>query len=331
MPPPHKHKILFWLILAAYSTFFAEVFAGSDMFPFFNIWGVLMVWPLYGLHTIILLTLIYQHGRPRLSTLVFAGALFGLYEAYITKVLWRPNWEAVLTLADIAVFEVFVLLWWHTWFSFITPLTLGEGLLTTSRDVLNSLPPHLGRIYGSWQGWLGIALLGAAFQSINSPDPTRSLLSGASTVTFLALLTALWRRVTHQHNYTLPDLLPGKNAFRVMVAWLGAIYLLNTFAVAPERIPPVWPGQVIVWGLYAAFIALFLRALRRSRQGGGAPAAPPEFPSARAILGAGLAFVLALPLTKILLGSAVGMVTLLGWGGGSVFNLTMLAKAIREK
>ena len=34
MPPPRRHKLFFWILLAAYSTFFAEVFAGSDMFPF---------------------------------------------------------------------------------------------------------------------------------------------------------------------------------------------------------------------------------------------------------------------------------------------------------
>ncbi len=50
-PCPRRHRYLFWVLLAAYSTFFAEVVTGSTMFPFFHPWGVLVVWPLYGLHT----------------------------------------------------------------------------------------------------------------------------------------------------------------------------------------------------------------------------------------------------------------------------------------
>ncbi len=322
MPPPRKHKLFFWLILAAYSTFFAEVFAGSDMFPFFNLWGILIVWPLYGLHTIILITLIYRYGsRPRFATLVFAGLLFGLYEAYMTKMLWRPSWEAWLTVADVAVVEVFVLLWWHSWLSFITPLTLAEGLLTTSRDVLRGLPLRLRRFYGSRKGWLALALFGSLIQSINSPDPAASLLSGVSTVAFLTTLTLLWRRVTRGHAYTLSDLLPGKRAFRIMALWLGAMYLFHIFALYPERIPPVWPGQVIIWGLYALAIALLVRALRRFRHVREYRGAPPPFPSAKALLGAGLTFVVALPLVESALGGVAGEIVVVSWLAGSAFEI----------
>ncbi len=131
--PPWKHKGFFWLLLAAYSTFFAEVFAGSDLFPFYHAWGLAVLVPLYGLHSLILTTLIYRYGRPRLFTLVFAGMLFGLYEAYMTKVLWHPDWGAVKLVADVAVVEVLVLVfWWHAWLSYLTPLILSERLLTAS-------------------------------------------------------------------------------------------------------------------------------------------------------------------------------------------------------
>jgi len=79
---PPKHQYLFWLVLAAFSTFFAEVFSGSDMFPFFNAWGILVVVPLYGLHIILLASQVYRVEKPRFSSLVFAGMIFGLYEAY---------------------------------------------------------------------------------------------------------------------------------------------------------------------------------------------------------------------------------------------------------
>ncbi len=99
MKPSLKHKIFFWLILSAWSLFFAEVLSGSALFPFFDPWSLGIALPLYGLQVILLLTLIYRFGRPRFSLLVFAGMLLGLYEAWITKVLWQPPWGAALGLA----------------------------------------------------------------------------------------------------------------------------------------------------------------------------------------------------------------------------------------
>ena len=129
-PIPRTHKYLFWLNLGLLSTFFAEVISGSDLFPFFHPWGILLVVPLYLLHTLIMITLVYRLGRPTLPALYFAGTLFGLYEAYITKVLWNPDWGEVFKLAEIAVFEVLVLVFfWHTWMSFIFPLLAAETWL----------------------------------------------------------------------------------------------------------------------------------------------------------------------------------------------------------
>ena len=329
MSPPRRHKLFFWILLAAYSTFFAEVFAGSDMFPFFHLPGLLFEVPLYGLHLLVLITLIYRHGRPRFAALVFAGAFVGLYEAYITKMVWQPTWDAFLVVADIAVVEVFVLLGWHTWLSFVTPPILGEGLLTASRDLLQGLPPRLRRFYGSRLGWLALAVFGALFQSINSPDPWHSLLSGVGNVGVLVALTLLWKRATRHRHYALADLLPGRRALWGMVLGLAVLYGLMTPAITPERIPPVWPGQVIVWGMYAIFAFLFVRALRQAARWRGASASP-SFPSARALLGAGLVFAVLLPGGKILLGHAVAPILVAGWLAVALFETWAVLRAVRE-
>jgi len=326
VPVGRGHKALFWILLAAYASFFAEVFAGSTLFPFADPWALLMMVPLYGLHVILLVTLIYRYGRPTLATLVFAGALFGLYETYLTKMFWRPPWEAPFTLGGIAVLTSLVLLWWHTWFSFITPLVLAEGALTASHQVRANLPTSLQRFYGSRWGWLALALFGAIFQANGSPAPGISLLSGLSTVPVLVVLTWLWERATRGRDYALADLLPGRRAFRWLAAWLAALYLFYGVAFNPERLPPIWPAQVIVWGLYALFIVLFVRALRHSRR-----AAPPSpiaaaFPTTQALLVAGGLFMLALPLAKASLGTANTFI-LLAWLSGAVFEISMLVKA----
>ncbi len=136
--PPRIHKYLFWLNLGLISTFFAEVVSGADLFPYFHFWGITIVTPIYLLHTLILITLVYRKGRPTLPALYFAGTLFGLYEAYITKILWNPGWdEPVFKLAEVAVTETLVLVFfWHVWMSFIVPLLAAETWLTRSVRVM---------------------------------------------------------------------------------------------------------------------------------------------------------------------------------------------------
>ncbi len=196
--------------------------------------------------------------------------------------------------------------------------------------MLAGLPAGLRRFYGSWKGWLAIALYGALFQSINSPDPFTSLRSGLSAVGVLAALTLLWRRVSRGQDYALADLLPGKRAFRWLALWLGVLYLFLGFTLYPERLPPLWPGQAVIWGLYGVVIALFVRALRHSRQAETVSAEPPPFPSGRAFLGLGLFFVLALPLAKALLGGAALFVVLFGWAGGIALGVWAFLRAWKE-
>ena len=108
--------------------YFAEVVSGSDMYPFFNVVSYLLVLPLYTLHTLVLLYIVFNYGRGEMYVLFPAGAIFGLYEAYITKVLWNPTWsEAEFKIVGVAVIEAMVLvLFWHAFLAFILPLFLAE-------------------------------------------------------------------------------------------------------------------------------------------------------------------------------------------------------------
>ncbi len=325
---PKKHKLLFWLILAAYSTFFAEVFAGSDMFPFFNLWGILVVVPFYGLHTILLTSIIFKYGKPTLSTLVFAGMLFGLYEAYMTKVLWQPSWDAALIVGEIALSEVIVLVfWWHTWLSFITPLILAERLLTNSRHVLNGLPEKLHRFYSGWKGYLLLIIFGGIFQSINSPSVGHSLLSGISTGGMLTLLTLIWKKVTREKSYSLPELLPDKKEFRFLALWLTALYLFLGFSLFPERIPGIL-GQGIIFIFYGIVIFLFIRSLKRSKTLLTQIEFTPETPGKYWLL-VWFIFVLTLVLARAFLYPALNLIVLLGWGIGGSLSLFAFWQALK--
>jgi len=85
-------NILFWVLWGAISVILTEVVSFSSPFPFFTLWGVLVVFPLYTLHVLVLSWLIFRPKRLNLNILFLAGALLGMCEAYVTKVLWKPTW-----------------------------------------------------------------------------------------------------------------------------------------------------------------------------------------------------------------------------------------------
>ena len=106
---------------------FAEVFSGSQPLWPLDIGGWLLIYPLYSLHTIFLFLLALNLKKISLEGLYYMGMIFGLYESWITKVLWggyfdvgKPLMQPIL---GIAILEFIVLvLYWHAIMSFIAPL-----------------------------------------------------------------------------------------------------------------------------------------------------------------------------------------------------------------
>ena len=96
-------KLYSILLLGTLSMFFGEVFAGSSQTWFVHGWSLLVTFPLYLSHTLFFLILSFRFGKTSLRQLYFFGVLFGLYEAFITKVLWAgymgetgPNMGTIL-------------------------------------------------------------------------------------------------------------------------------------------------------------------------------------------------------------------------------------------
>ena len=324
---PKKHQWLFWIILAAFSTFFAEVFSGSDMFPFFHGWGLLVVVPLYGLHIILLASLVYRAPQPRFSSLVFGGMIFGLYEAYLTKVLWAPPWGDPVIVAGFAPIETLVLVfWWHAWFSFIIPLLVAEKLLTGSTSLGNSFPGKIGTFFNSWGGLAAVMAFGGIFQSINSPSVGESLLSGISTTAVLAGLVLLWRRVTRDKTYGMRELLPNQRQFKWQLVPTAIMYLVMGILLRPDWYPG-FVGHLMIWILYGISFYLLFRSQRT-------PEAPTEIPALETweekkwLILAGI-FPLATTLSELLLGSIGNALAITFWFGGIIFGVAMFIKAVR--
>jgi hypothetical protein len=267
--PDRRTKLLFWYILGCLSTYFAEVWSGSQPFSFLNIQSYLLVIPLYTLHTLFLWTLIWRNGKPWLYTLFPAGCLFGLYEAYITKVLWNPTWEtANPNVFGIALVETMVLvLFWHCFMSFIVPLLLGETVFTSSSEIYSLLPEWaLGFIerVEDRKLYYVFPFFGGLFQSVGTGSVLNSILSGLLTTLYLVALLVLWCR-GGGGRYSMRQLLPDDREFNGITLALAVYYVLTTFFMRVEEIPGL-DAQATIWVLYAFFGALLFLAMRKSRE-----------------------------------------------------------------
>ena len=291
---PLTVKLFFWLILGSLSVAFAEVVSSSTSFPliqleppYFNAWGIFVVFPLYTLHVLVLSSLIFRRGRVSFATLFLAGAILGLYEAYITKVIWTPTWgDAHIFVGGIAVVQTVILvLFWHPMMSFMLPVIFGENLFTASHETLDTLPKRLRNALARKKGALAvagiIAFLCGVYHSGASANPVVPLLSSALTVGGLMLLGRYWRRFTAasppgvQHRtrlepapfgYSFRDLLPTRKQTMVLAGVLALMYVLEGAFARANEMPRTLTPHLMVWMMYAALFTLLHFSLKRSAQ-----------------------------------------------------------------
>ncbi len=270
--PDLRSKLLFWLIIGAVSVFFAEVISSSFPLALIHPWGYIILIPLYGLHTLVLGRLAF-HGRPTFPTLFMAGALFGLYEAYITKVLFDPNWgRSGWHYLGVDLFWVLILVtWWHMFFAFMIPMFVSERILG-SDDMMPYFPERVRRFFGSPVKTKIIIYLfiiwSAAFMGGNMGSFYMPAVAAMLNLSVLAILIVIWRR--RRRRYTLEEMLPKGREFWILFVLLLIIYLVLGLLFGTSRIPGL-SGQLVILGLYAFFLvmlAIGVRGSRKARKGG---------------------------------------------------------------
>ncbi len=266
---PFWQRALFWVLWGTISVILTEVVTFSSPFPFFTLWGMLVVFPLYTLHVLVLSWLIFRPKRLSLNMLFLAGALLGMYEAYVTKVLWKPTWggDAMLTFGGVYVVQTAILvLFYHPWMAFVLPLVIAESLFTKSRETLQCLPACVQRWF---QGRTALvaSLFGAycgLFHSLNAPSTGVALASSLSSGMVFWGLVWCWRRTGNDGVHTLRHLLPTNR----QAGWLGGLllfgYLWQGILLRPESMPRTLIPHLTVWGMYLILGGLLYLQLRRA-------------------------------------------------------------------
>ncbi len=262
----HRARGLYWLILSLLSVFLAEVVTGSFRWGVFAFWGVISLIPLYGLHAVILMTLTHRHGIPRIAVMTSAGAVFGLYEAYITKVIWAPYFD--IPHLQLLGTDVGALLWvilaYHPLMSFIMPVAAADALCLHT---------------GMWRLWTPkilrlallnersrdrvVASLGIAaglFNGCANPakDYAVTMLAVMLNACLIAVCVDRFNRISGSSLVAASKVRPNRRQLGIMFLALMVVYALFGYFMRPDKLPAL-RYHISVWVMYGFFIWLFVK------------------------------------------------------------------------
>jgi hypothetical protein len=323
--PQLRNKLVFWLLLSVLSVALAEVTVASAPLAFVNPVEAAFLVVFYGSHLLVFAWLAFHRGWPSLTALWFAGVLFGLYEFYITKVLWSPPWGDTISIGHIDVLSLIVLaFFWHPFMAFIFPLAVAEAGGTKSRGVAGQSPTRGAGLVQNRRTWLLVLGTGAAVHGLMTGSPGVAIASMGSALAAVGLAMCWWRRGDRQQRWTLRALLPNDRQGRWIAVLLAAQYVVFIPTWAPERMPSL-AGHVVVWILYATFALLLWSALRTSPR--TEPRDHPAGPIGRVTI-ATIASLLAISALASLGPSDLGSVMV--WLVATIVGLGMLFGSVRH-
>ena len=274
-----RDRIGFAVVLTALSGLFVENGTSSSPWLFVDPWGLMFVLPLYGLHVLVLARISLAAPRPSLPLLYVAGALLGLYEALITKVLWSPTWGPTdgAVLGGLHVLQTAVLvLFAHPVLAFMAPLVVAETHLVARSGILAGMPPRLAAALRSPRGLIrcaaGFAVVLAAHHAAVPGGPLVVAASAALNTLVVAVLLWWWRRrYAARPQPSLAAILPGRAATARLAVALGLLYVGSGVLVRPEGLPRTPGPYLVLAGLYAVLVTVLARLVRRTGPSGGAP------------------------------------------------------------
>lgn len=326
--PSLARKVAFWLLVGLASTAFAEVLFPTTPFELATL--ALFAVPTYLLHAVVLAGVVYRGGRVDYPALYLAGVLLGLYESYVTKVVWAPvtlgGDRPFVEVGGVYVGETLgLVLFWHPLLAFVLPVTVVEAVATASR---RSLVPPLANHRHARPIVLALVGFVALFQS-SLGGPVRSLVGNLVALALLLGALALWRR-SGGHQYTMAALLPRGRTLWVLAATLGGVYVVLASQIRPGDLPTSpWPHLPIV-ALYLTAGGL-LWVLGR-RPGPGPPTGSVRVTWRRILLVAG-AFVLGAAVLGVV-GTPLRTFVFLGYYAVAVVvgvaSLWTVVRALRE-
>ncbi len=243
---------------------FGEVFAGSSRAWFADPWGLLVTFPLYLGHVLLLLMVAIKANRLSLVSLYCLGMVFALYEAALTKVLWAGYWDATgegfghfagISLAEFPMLVFF----WHPVMSFILPVVTFQWL--TGAELIVD---HHRFLRFSSSKFLLFVVLAATISSFLASGSGFDALS--ANAAFLGSVGLVFVFAKGARGVELSDLLFGRKGSTALIALMALTYVIWFFFVLPERLPSEPIAYLSIGIGYLVAIYLFLRIKPKGNQ-----------------------------------------------------------------
>jgi len=233
----------------------AEVFSGASIqVGMWAPWTWLMTYWLYFAHFFVLCTLAVWTGRTSLGALYLWGVLFGLYESWITKVIWFGyGGDGNLALGSIGPYgysEISMVLLFHPVASFILPLAVACVLSPPLRAWFPGVAWLTGRGAVARAAQVYMVLSFSLTMAVNSGGPMHLAENLAVVVALLPIF--LWLARPGLAAIAAPGpVVMGRVGFVIASTYLVALYGLTYRFIRPEGLPSV-PVQLMTLVFYGA-------------------------------------------------------------------------------
>jgi len=236
----------------------AEVFSGASLrLGLWNPWTILVTYWLYFAHFFFFATLAVRTGRSSLSSLYLWGVLFGLYESWITKVVWSGygggGTFAMGRIGPYGFSEISMVFFYHPVVSFILPLAVACLLCPPLRRFFPNLAWFTGKSRGARLVQVYLVLVFASVMGMNSGGPVNLALNLSMAILLLIVLLRLARPALASSDGR-SIVVFGRRGFGALCVYLPLLYGVSYFAIRPEGLPSI-PVQLFTFVFYALAIA----------------------------------------------------------------------------
>lgn len=270
-----------------------EVFSGASVAPgLWTPWTWIVTYWLYFAHFFFFTTLAVRTGRTSPGALYLWGVLFGLYESWITKVIWHGySGDGKLVLGSLGPFgfsELSMVFLFHPVMAFLLPLAVACLFCPPLRRWFPDLAWVSGAGWGARAARIYLILACAPTLGMNSGGPVHLCLNVAFLLVVLVVLVRLARPgLAVSDGRSLVAF--GRRGFVGLCVYLLALYGVTYLFLRPGARPSA-TVQMITLALYAPPIAgLWFSCRRDPHSGAATTVVPQELRRAATVLAAVLA------------------------------------------
>jgi hypothetical protein len=219
----------------------AEVFSGASVqVGLWSPWTWLVTYWLYFAHFFLFTSLAVRTGRTSLWSLYLWGVLFGLYESWITKVIWYGyGGDGELVFGAIGPYgfgEISMLFFFHPLLSFILPLAVVCLLCPPLRGLFPDLAWFSGKSRGArvFQVWLVITF--ATILAMNSGGIVNLCVNWTIALLLLIVLYRLSRPALSSSDRR--DIIAfGNRGLVGLGIYMGLLYAITYFVLNTQGLP----------------------------------------------------------------------------------------------